>query len=289
VSGGYEPVRARTDEHLVMTRRARLDAELVRRGLASSRREAGELVAAGRVLVGGAPAERSSRLVAPGDPVVVNGPPARFVSRGGEKLDHALETFGIDLAGCRVLDAGASTGGFTDCVLQRGAFEVVALDVGHGQLHERIRRDARVRVLEGCNVRYADLDTIGGAVDLVVADLSFISLSLVVARLCSFLRPGGQLVVLVKPQFELGREAVAPGRGVVTDPRLHAEARVMVIDALEDAGADVIGWVASPITGARGNQEFLVHARVPADGPTGGLGETTSMGLERNRAEGGAA
>jgi 23S rRNA (cytidine1920-2'-O)/16S rRNA (cytidine1409-2'-O)-methyltransferase len=256
-----------------MGRRQRLDADLVRRGLATSRREAAELIAAGRVLVGGAAADKAARLVDPGEPVVVTGPPARFVSRGGEKLDHALTTFGVDVVGRRALDAGASTGGFTDCLLQRGAREVVALDVGHGQLHPRLRADVRVHVIEGFNVRHVAPDDIGGQVDLVVADLSFISLTVVLPALASVLVPGGEMVLLVKPQFEAGRREASAARGVIVDPEVRARACAGVEEALVRADADVLGWVASPITGARGNQEYLVHAAIrphhPQTGPDG--------------------
>ena len=166
-----------------MARRQRLDTELVRRQLVSGRREATELIDAGRILVNGAIASKAAHQVDPADAVVVSGPPARFVSRGGEKLDAALEVCGIDVAGRRVLDAGASTGGFTDCVLQRGATHVVALDVGHGQLHPKIRDDERVTVMERFNVRDMTIDDIGGEVDVVVADLAFIWLTLVVPAL----------------------------------------------------------------------------------------------------------
>ncbi len=149
---------------------------MVRRGLAASRTDAQASVAAGRVLVNGAPADKPARLVAAGDAVVIEGPPARFVGRGGEKLDAALDAFGIDVSGLDALDVGASTGGFTDCLLQRGARRVVALDVGHGQLHPRIRDDPRVVVLERTNIRDTTPDTIGGLVDVVVVDVSFISL-----------------------------------------------------------------------------------------------------------------
>lgn len=249
-----------------MSRRQRLDAELVRRGLVASRREAVELIHADRVLVSGAVADKPARLVHPGEPVVLVGPPARFVSRGGEKLDHALGEFALDVGGWRVLDAGASTGGFTDCVLQRGASEVVALDVGHGQLHERLRADPRVRVIEGYNVRDLAVDDIGGPVHLVVADLSFISLRVVLPALISAVVPGGDLVLLVKPQFEAGRQEVSRGKGVVTDPEVHQRVCDEVSDALCEVGAEVLGWVASPITGASGNREFLVHARLPPPG-----------------------
>ena len=201
-----------------MAPRRRLDAELVRRELAPSRAAAQELIDAKRVLVNGAVAEKATRQVAPADQLHVDGPPARFVGRGALKLDHALDTFDIDVDGVRALDAGASTGGFTDVLLQRGARHVVAVDVGHGQLHERLRADERVTNLERTNVRYLDVDTIGGAVDLVVGDLSFISLRLVIGPLASVCQPGASMVLLVKPQFEAGKAEVSRGRGVITDP-----------------------------------------------------------------------
>jgi 23S rRNA (cytidine1920-2'-O)/16S rRNA (cytidine1409-2'-O)-methyltransferase len=243
--------------------RRRLDAELVRRGLSPSRRDAAALIAAGRVLVGGAIADKSARLVSPGEAIELSGPPPRFVSRGGEKLEAALDAFTLDVSGLRALDAGASTGGFTDCLLQRGAAHVVALDVGHGQLHERIRGDPRVTVIERYNARHLAADEIGGAVDLVVADLSFISLRLVLPALIDAIRPGGDLVALVKPQFEAGRREVAKGRGVITAPEIHRRVRDEIEEALRSLSTAVVGWITSPIQGADGNIEFLVHARVP--------------------------
>jgi len=240
--------------------RRRLDAELVRRELTTSRTEAQALIAANRVLVNGSVADKSARQVAPGDALVIDGPRARFVGRGADKLDHALDAFGIDVRGRRALDVGASTGGFTDCLLQRGADHVVALDVGHGQLHERIRADPRVTNLERHNVRHADIDQIGGLVDIVVGDLSFISLRLVVPTLTRLCQPGSPMVLLVKPQFEAGRQEVDRGRGIITDPAIHDRVRAEIDEALVAAGCDVIGWTDSPITGADGNREFLVHA-----------------------------
>lgn len=224
-----------------------------------------ELIAADRVLVNGAVAAKASRQVAPADAIVVVGPPAKYVGRGAEKLEHALEHFAIDVSGLRLLDAGASTGGFTDVALQRGAAHVVAVDVGHGQLHERLRGDPRVTNLERQNVRTIDVATIAGTVDGVVGDLSFISLRLVIAPLVSVCRPGGFLVLLVKPQFEAGRAEVSKGRGVITDPAVHDRVRDEVADALLAAGCTIDGWTTSPITGADGNVEFLVAATTPTD------------------------
>jgi 23S rRNA (cytidine1920-2'-O)/16S rRNA (cytidine1409-2'-O)-methyltransferase len=246
--------------------RRRLDAELVRRELTTSRTEAQALIAANRVLVNGSVADKAARQVAPADALVIEGPPARFVGRGAEKLDRALDDFDIDVRGRRVLDVGASTGGFTDCVLQRGAAQVVALDVGHGQLHERLRADPRVTNLERHNVRHADVDQIGGLVDLVVGDLSFISLQLVIPTLTTLCQPGSPMVLLVKPQFEAGRQEVDRGRGIITDPAIHDRVRDEVATALVAAGCEVVGWTDSPIRGADGNREFLVHATTSTGG-----------------------
>ncbi|MEP4648597.1 MAG: TlyA family RNA methyltransferase, partial [Ilumatobacter sp.] len=215
-----------------MAARRRLDAELLRRDLAPGRTAAQELIDSDRVLVNGAVAAKASRLVSPGDAIVVDGPPARFVGRGAEKLEHALDVFGVDVAGLRMLDAGASTGGFTDSLLQRGARQVVAVDVGHGQLHERLRGDERVVNLERQNIRAIDADVIGGLVDGVVGDLSFISLRLVIAPVVGVCQPGGSMVLLVKPQFEAGRTEVSRGKGVVTDPEIHERVRVEIDRAL---------------------------------------------------------
>jgi 23S rRNA (cytidine1920-2'-O)/16S rRNA (cytidine1409-2'-O)-methyltransferase len=247
--------------------RRRLDADLVRRGLAASRTEAQALVDERRILVNGAIADKAARQVAPGDQVVVAGPPPQFVGRGGLKLDRALDVFGLDVTGLRALDAGASTGGFTDCLLQRGASHVVAVDVGHGQLHEKLRADDRVANLERTNIRTIDADTIGGPVDIVVGDLSFISLRLVIGPLRRVCQPGASMVLLVKPQFEAGRAEVSRGRGVIADPAVHERVRSEIDAALTDAGLTVAGWTDSPITGADGNREFLVHALVPVAVP----------------------
>jgi 23S rRNA (cytidine1920-2'-O)/16S rRNA (cytidine1409-2'-O)-methyltransferase len=242
---------------------------MVRRGLAPSRERAQGDITAGRVLVGGSVAAKAARLVDPGEAIVIRGSGPRFVSRAGDKLDGALERFGVEVTGLRVLDAGASTGGFSDCVLQRGAARVVAVDVGYGQLHERVSDDPRVRVLDRTNVRHLTPDLVGEPIDLVTADLSFISLRLVVDALLSVLEPGGQVVSLVKPQFEAGREVVARGKGLVRDPQVWSAVLDVVTSAFEAAGATIMGVMVSPITGADGNVEFLLHARrggaAPAD------------------------
>ncbi len=220
------------------------------------------------MLVNGSIAAKASRQVAPGDAVVVEGPPARFVGRGATKLEHALEVFGLDVEGLRALDVGASTGGFTDCLLQRRAAHVVALDVGHGQLHERLRADARVTNLERQNIRTTTVETIGRPVDIIVGDLSFISLRLVIPTLVSLCQPGSPMVLLVKPQFEAGRQEVDRGRGIITDELIHERVRSEVATALTAAGAEVVDWTDSPITGADGNREFLVLARTACVGST---------------------
>ncbi len=243
----------------------------MRRGLTVSRRQAQEAIGAGRVLVAGSLADKASRLVAPGEPVELRGPPPRFVSRGGTKLAAALERFGVDVAGLQVLDAGASTGGFTDCLLQHGAAGVVAVDVGHGQLDPALRDDPRVRVLERTNVRRLTPEALGvgpGAFDLVTADLSFISLrSVLPVLLGPLLAPGGDILVLVKPQFEAGRAEVSRGRGVVRDAAVHRRTLEEVAGALSDGGAAIMGAMASPITGPAGNVEFVLHARKGGPAP----------------------
>jgi 23S rRNA (cytidine1920-2'-O)/16S rRNA (cytidine1409-2'-O)-methyltransferase len=231
--------------------RRRLDAELVRRGLVASRGEATHLIDGHRVLVNGAVADKPARQVAAGDQLTITGPPARFVGRGAFKT------------GMRALDAGASTGGFTDCLLQRGARQVLALDVGHGQLHERLREDPRVVNMERTNIRDINPQMLGGPVDIAVGDLSFISLRLVIPPLVSVCQPGASMVLLVKPQFEAGRAEVSRGRGVITDPEVWQRVHDEIEQALSDAGCHVAGWTDSPITGADGNREFLVHAVAP--------------------------
>lgn len=243
----------------------------MRRGLTPSRARAQEAIEAGRVLVAGAPTTKAARLVDPGEALRVLEPPVRFVGRGGEKLAAALTRFGLDVTGRRAVDAGASTGGFTDCLLQRGAAEVVAIDVGYGQLHERLRQDPRVVNLERTNVRHLVADDVGGPVGVVVADLSFISLRTVVPTLVALATPEADLVLLVKPQFEAGRAEVSRGRGVVREPAVWLGALRAVREALVHAGAAMMGAMVSPLTGAEGNVEFLAHVRprpLPSPSPS---------------------
>jgi len=212
------------------------------------------------VPVAGAIADKPARLVAPGDAIELRGVARTYVSRGGDKLAAALDHFDVDVRDRRVLDAGASTGGFTDCVLQRGAREVVAVDVVYGQLHERIRTDPRVVVRDRTNVRTLDADAIGGPVDVVVADLSFISLRTVAAALLACAAEEADVIALVKPQFEAGRAEASRGRGVIKDPAIHARVVEEICAAFTEFGANIMGTMESPITGADGNREFLVHA-----------------------------
>jgi 23S rRNA (cytidine1920-2'-O)/16S rRNA (cytidine1409-2'-O)-methyltransferase len=200
--------------------------------------------------------------VAPEEPVRIAGDGPRFVSRGGEKLDAALDRFGVDVVGRSALDAGASTGGFTDCLLQRGAARVVAVDVGHGQLHARLREDPRVDVMERTNVRHLTPTDMGGEVfGLVTADLSFISLRTVAPALVTLAGPGADLVVLVKPQFEAGRQEASRGRGVIRDASVWDRVLDEVTAAFVSEGTVMMDRMRSPLTGAQGNVEFLVHLR----------------------------
>ncbi len=223
------------------------------------------MIARGVVLVSGSIADKPARLVSPAEPIELMGDPPPFVSRGGEKLRAALDRFGLDPTGWRILDAGASTGGFTDCLLQAGAASVVAVDVGHGQLHPKLRGHPRVVNLERLDIRQVDRETVGGLpVDMVVADLSFISATRAVPVLTGEVAvPGAPLVVLVKPQFEAGRVEASRGRGVIRDPEIHRRTLGEVATALGDAGAVIMGAMPSPLTGHSGNVEFLLYARTP--------------------------
>jgi 23S rRNA (cytidine1920-2'-O)/16S rRNA (cytidine1409-2'-O)-methyltransferase len=240
--------------------RRRLDTELVRRGLAASRTEAQDAVRSGLVTVAGNPATNISTMVAPGEPVDLRPAVERFVSRGGRKLEAALTRFAIDVTERRCLDAGASTGGFTDCLLRRGAAHVTAVDVGYGQLAWSLRTSERVTVLERTNVRELTVARLGHRPDVIVADLSFISLRLVVPALARVARPGATAVLLVKPQFEAAPTEVGDG-GVVGDPEVWRRAIDSVAAACLAAGFGPKGLMASPLVGPAGNVEFLLHAR----------------------------
>jgi 23S rRNA (cytidine1920-2'-O)/16S rRNA (cytidine1409-2'-O)-methyltransferase len=241
--------------------RRRVDRELVRRGLVASRDEAQRVIAERRVQVDGAPVRKPATLVLAGQRLVVGGPPPRFVSRGGEKLQGALDRFGLDLTGMVVLDAGISTGGFADCALQAGAARIIGVDVGYGQLAERLRHDPRVDLHERTNVRHLDAQTLGtDEVDVLVADLSFISLTTVLPVLLPLVRQEGLAVVLVKPQFEVGRERVGRG-GIVRGADDWTYALDRVAGAVERLAWRMDDLVPSPITGAAGNVEFLALLR----------------------------
>lgn len=247
-----------------LARRARLDAELVRRGLARSREHAAGLIADGRVKVGGQLATKAATGVDAATPVLVElAEGEQWVSRGAHKLIGALDAFGYDPTGKRVLDAGASTGGFTDVLLRRGAVHVVAVDVGYGLIAWSLRTDERVTVLERVNARALEPDQVGTPVDLVVADLSFIPLGLVLPALVRCAKPGADLLPMVKPQFEVGRENL-PSGGVVRDPQARAGAVRRVAGQAAELGLGVRGVVASPLPGPRGNVEFFLWLQAGA-------------------------
>ena len=238
-----------------------MDQELVKRKLASTRSQAQRMIEAGEVKVPGVLVPKSSTLIDPDTEIRAAGTARRFVSRGGLKLDHAIGAFGVEVAGRHCVDVGASTGGFTDCLLQRGADHVVALDVGYGQLAWRLRSDPRVRVIERTNVRHIDPLAIGAPFDLVVVDVSFISLVTIAPALFALGHPATDYVLLIKPQFELSADLVGKG-GVVKDIDSHRLAVRSTVLGLDSAGIGVLDVVPSPITGQKaGNREFLAHGR----------------------------
>lgn len=246
--------------------RRRLDAEMLRRGIVASRAEAAAAIRSGLVAVAGRPAAKASTMVLHSEPITLRAPARRFVSRGGEKLDAAIDAFGIDVADRRALDAGASTGGFTDCLLQRGAAHVVAVDVGYGQIDWRLRGDPRVTVIERTNVRELAPDRLPYRPALLTADLSFISLALVLPALARCAAPGADVVALVKPQFEAGVDDVGHG-GVVGDPTVWRRVLGDVAAAASRSGLAPRAVMASPLLGPAGNAEFLLHAvAAPATG-----------------------
>lgn len=237
----------------------RLDQLVVDRGLAPSRERARALILAGLVTVAGQPSTKAGTAVALDADVALLAPDHPYVGRGGLKLAHALDTFHIDVTGREALDIGASTGGFTDVLLQRGATRVVALDVGHGQLDWRLRGDARVVVIEHFNARHLTLADIPSQVDIIVIDVSFISLRQILPRLPPLLRPGGEVIALVKPQFEAGRDEVR--KGIIRDPAVHARVLSEVSAAAREVGLTPMASTPSPITGAKGNVEFLLYLK----------------------------
>lgn len=249
--------------------KTRLDVLLVERGLVASRERARAVILAGHVRVDGQVVSKAGTAVPAGAAVELSTPDHPYVGRGGLKLAHALDVFGIPVAGRRGLDIGASTGGFTDVMLQRGARDVIALDVGHNQLDWRIRTDPRVHVREGVNARSLSASDVPHAVDLVTIDVSFISLRHILPSVPGVLAPGGDVVALVKPQFEAGRDDVGKG-GIVSDPAIHEAVLQRVTLEAEAFGFTRVAMTASPITGATGNREFFLHLRLRAadDPPT---------------------
>ena len=241
--------------------RGRLDLLLVQRGLCGTRAQAQARIMAGEVLVGDRPVTKAGTLVAEDAELRLRGEAPRFVSRGGLKLDHALTAFGLDPGGWVCFDAGASTGGFTDCLLQRGAARVYAVDVGTNQLHWKLRTDPRVVSMEQVNLRNWDPARIPERCRLLVADVSFISLRLVVPPLLPSLLPGADAVLLVKPQFEAGRDEVGAG-GIVRDPATHRRVQEELWSFFQDTPLRPRGWCDSPILGGEGNREFLLHLQL---------------------------
>ena len=240
--------------------KTRLDVVLIDRGLAPSRERARALILAGQVTVDGQVIDKAGAAIALDARVALVTPDHPYVGRGGVKLAHALDVFHIDPSGRRALDVGASTGGFTDVLLQRGAASVIALDVGRGQLDWRLRTDARVIVREGVNARALTRDDVPHAVGVVTIDVAFISLRLILPSLPPFLEEGADVVTLVKPQFEAGRDEVGK-HGLVTDPSVHEAVLARITDAAAAVGLRRVGMTPSPITGATGNQEFFLHLR----------------------------
>ncbi len=242
-----------------MRKKSRLDNLLVERGFFPSREQAQRAIMAGQIRSGDRTLEKASVLLEPEAEISVMAP-AQFVGRGGVKLDGALEHFHVDVSGKIALDIGASTGGFTDCLLQRGAAKVYAIDVGHGQLAWKIRKDPRVVAREKLNARFLSREDIPELVDLCVIDVSFISLTLILPNAFDLLTPNGVMVALIKPQFELAAKDVGRG-GIVREPALHEKAQQKIVDFVEAANHRAIGVVPSTITGADGNQEFFICLR----------------------------
>ena len=232
---------------------------MAERGLAPSRERARALILAGAVTVDGRPVTKAGAQIDPAAAIAVIGNDHPYVGRGGVKLAHALDTFQVDVRGREALDIGASTGGFTDVLLQRGAVRVVALDVGHGQLDWAIRTDPRVVVIEHFNARRLTLAQLPGPVDVVVIDVSFISLRQILPVVPPLLRPDADIVALLKPQFEAGRGEVS--KGIIRDPAVHARVLDEVTASAGEVGLTRVGVTSSPITGQKGNVEFLIHLR----------------------------
>lgn len=257
----------------------RLDQLVVERGLAPSRDAAKRLILAGKIEVDGQIADKPGKPVAEGARVELRGPSMPYVSRGGQKLEGAVKQLGFALPpGCLALDIGASTGGFTDYLLQHGASRVVAVDVGYGQIHEKLRSDSRVTLIERTNARYLTLDAIGGEpADLIVIDVSFISLTLILAACAPLLKPGSSVIALIKPQFEAGRGQVGSG-GVVREASVHRAVLERILEYAAEHAWSARGLTVSPILGADGNVEFFIWLSMPAEGAPA---ETAKIDIEQ--------
>lgn len=241
-----------------MTAKDRLDRLLVDRRLVSTRQRARALIMAGKVMVDESRVSKPGTQVRSDADIRVEQDDLAFVSRGGLKLEAALKTFGIDPKGKRAIDVGASTGGFTDCLLQKGASRVFAVDVGYGQLAWKLQQDPRVVNLERRNIRYLDVQAIGEPVDLIVVDTSFISVEKFLVRLCQMMKEDGEIVILIKPQFEVGKGEVEKG-GIVRNPEKHARVLQRIQDSGENIGLRTKGVMESPLRGTKGNKEFFIH------------------------------
>ncbi len=263
---GTGPVTGGIVDDMKRKEKIRLDRLVVDSGLAATREKARRLVLAGEVLVNDVPVEKPGTLVDRESNLRLRKAPSPYVGRGGEKLEGALEALKLDVRGFRALDIGASTGGFSDCLLQRGASEITALDVGKGQLDWKLRSDPRVKTVEGVNARYLKSEDFPEKFDLITIDVSFISLSKILPAAAPLVKEQGRLLALVKPQFELTRGDVEKG-GIVRDPSKHWEAILKVVDVIELCGLSVEAVTPSPITGLEGNREFFVLMRI--GGPTG--------------------
>jgi 23S rRNA (cytidine1920-2'-O)/16S rRNA (cytidine1409-2'-O)-methyltransferase len=240
----------------------RLDKIIVDMGLAASRERARALIMEGRVLVSGAPVTKAGTMIAPDAPIEVSGGEIPYVSRGGLKLEAALKYFNISAVGKIAMDVGASTGGFTDCLLQNGAIKVYCIDVGYGQLAWKLRQDPRIVIIERANIRYLEKEKIPDPIALATIDVSFISLVKVVPKVLEFLSPGGEVIALIKPQFEVGKGEVDKG-GVIKDAAKRERAAGRVKEAMESFGLKIIGIIQSPISGQKGNIEYLIYMTAP--------------------------
>ncbi len=242
------------------SKKSRLDLLLVKKELAASRQRARAMILSGNVLVGGIPRNKPGSLVSPDTPIEIKGSDILFVSRGGLKLEAALKKTDLDVTGMVCLDVGASTGGFTDCLLQRGAKKVYAVDVGYGQLAWSLRTDPRVTAIERTNIRHMPRETLDTPVDLVTIDASFISLKIVVPAVLKFMRPGATILALIKPQFEVGKGQVGKG-GVVRDAARHSQVIAELTDFFKNSGLVTAAVIPSPILGPKGNREFIIYLK----------------------------